>query len=269
MKILFLAILFFSLSLLSCKKVIDVPITNAAPQIVINGEVTNQPGPYQVAITHSVNYGADNSFPPVSGASVAIRDNAGLYDSLLETSPGVYTTHSGWQGLPGNSYTLAVTVSGAAYTATSIMPQPVNLDSVGFQQQSRGRSNTNDVISAIPFFQDPPGIANYYEYKERINGTPLNQIFIFSDRLSDGKYISQPARDDSAHLHEGDQLLFSMYCIDKTVYQYLFELDQVVSGGNGFTSVTPANPTTNLSNGALGCFSAHTLQIKETIVHLP
>jgi hypothetical protein len=33
-----------------------------------------------------------------------------------------------------------------------------------------------------------------------------------------------------------------------------------VAAGNNFQTATPANPITNLSNGALGYFSAHTVQ---------
>src|ERR1022692_1537428 len=169
---IFCAIVFFS-----CKKVINVNLNNASPQIVIAGEVTNAAGPYQVTINSTVNFSAENSFPPVSGALVIISDSAGLNDSLTETSPGTYTTHSGWLGQPGNAYTLSVAASGKTYRAVSTMPQQVPLDSVGFQQDSRGRNS--NVIEAIPYFQDPPGIANYYQFTETINGTLLNKILIF------------------------------------------------------------------------------------------
>ena len=268
MKLIIAFLFLFALPFVSCQKVIEVSVNNAAPQIVINGEVTDQPGPYQISLTQSISYTADNVFPAISGASVTIRDNMGLYDSLTETSPGtgVYATHSGWQGTPGNSYTLSVTVAGKTYTAVSTMPQPVNLDSVGFTLEARGRASS--IIDAVPYFQDPPGIANYYEFTETINGALLHSILIFDDRLSDGKYISEPIRDDSSNLQVGYQLAFSMYCIEQNVYQYLFELEQIVDQ-NGFSSVSPSNPDTNLSGGALGIFSAHTLQTKQTIVNLP
>jgi Domain of unknown function (DUF4249) len=263
-KIFFSLLLLNTFSFLACQKVIQVNIKNAASQIVITGEVTNQSGPYYVYITKSVDYYADNIFPAVSGATVIIKDTAGLNDSLTETTPGVYETHTNWQGQPGVSYTLTVIDSGTTYTATSTMPQPVHLDSVGFVQESDGYKN--NIINAIAYFQDPPGVANYYQFTETINGSPLNRIFLFDDRLSDGKYISQPVRDDSAHLQTGYQLSFSMYSIDKNVYQYLSELDNVVSTGS-FSSVTPANPDTNLSGGALGYFSAHTVQTIQCTVN--
>lgn len=253
--------LFFS----SCKKVISVNLKNAGTQIVIAGEVTNAAGPYHVSINTTVNFNAENNFPPVSGAVVIISDNAGLNDSLTETLPGVYSSHSGWIGKPGNTYNLSVTAAGVTYTAISQMPDLVSLDSVGFQQDSRGR-NTN-VIEAIPYFQDPKGITNYYQFTETLNDTPLNKIFIFDDNYSDGKYVSVPLFDDSAHLKVGEQLSLSMYCIDKNVFQYLSELQQLLEA-NPFNEATPANPDTNIKGGALGYFSAHTVQTKQVVVHL-
>jgi hypothetical protein len=50
-----------------------------------------------------------------------------------------------------------------------------------------------------------------------------------------------------------------MNCVDKNVYDYFFTLSGV-TGNNGFQTATPANPVSNISNGALGYFSAHTTQ---------
>jgi hypothetical protein len=254
--------LLIAISLISCKKVITVDLNNASPQLVIKGEVTNAAGPYQISINTTVNFSATNTFPPVSGAQVTINDNTGINDSLTETSPGVYATHSYWQGQPGNTYSLNVTVSGKNYTATSTMPQQVNLDSVGFQKVTNGRT---PAIEAVAYFQDPPGVTNYYQFSEVINDTLLNKIFIFQDRLSDGKYISQPFDTDSLHLLPGNQLSFSMYSIDKNVYQYFSELRQLLNA-NPFNEATPANPGSNISGGALGYFSAHTIQTRHLTV---
>jgi len=257
--------LFTGACFFSCKKVITVNLNNASPQVVIVGEVTNLPGPYQLSITSTVNFSATNTFPPVSGAFVTIGDNTGFYDTLTEGPAGVYSTHSSWQGQPGNTYTLSIVAGGKTFTAVSTMPQPVPLDSVDFQQDARGRNS--DVIEAIPYFQDPAGIANYYQFTETINDTPLNKIFVFDDQYSDGKYISVPLFDDSVHLKIGDKLNFSMYCIDKNVFQYFSELQQLLEA-NPFNEATPANPDTNIKGGGLGYFSAHTVEVKQATVHL-
>ena len=253
------------IGIFSCKKVINVDINNASSQVVILGDVTNAPGPYNISVSSTVNFSAGNNFPPLSGALVTISDNHGLNDSLSEVSPGVYATHTFWHGQPGNTYTLIVSSSGKKYSAISTMPQMVNLDSVGFQHSIRRGGKL--VIEAVANFQDPAGISNYYQFAESINDTVLNKVFIFPDRLSDGKYISQALDDDSTDLQIGNQLTFSMYCIDQKVYQYLFELRQLLDS-NPFNEATPANPDSNISGGALGYFSAHTIQTKRLVVPL-
>lgn len=254
-------ILFFALAFCSCKKVIEVTLDDAAPQIVIQGEITDMPGPYMVSITQTVNFSAAANFPGVSGAIVTITDNKEVNDSLTETAPGKYYTHDSWLGKPGDSYTINVVSSGKTYTATSVMPQPVRLDSITFQKDA---FNGKTTISVAPNFQDPPGIVNYYQFAEMINGTPLSKIYLIDDRLSDGEYIHQALYDNSVDIHKGDTVKLSLYTIDVNVYNYMNQLLQI---SNSALSVTPANPDTNFSNGALGYFSAHTVASKQAIVN--
>ena len=247
------AILFYS-----CQKTVTLDLNNAPAQIVIQGEVTNTPGPYTITINQSSAFYADNTFPPISGAAVKISDGQGLTDSLTETSPGVYSTHT-LQGTPGNTYTLSVFAQNKQYTAASTMPAPVPLDSITWQN-----SGFEKAIYAIPNFQDPPGVKNYYQFMEYINGHQLTtDIFVFDDRLSDGRYITRALRNDSSRLVVGDQLEVKMYTTDENVYNYFNQLDQSL----GFnTTASPANPATNISNGAYGYFSAHTVQSKTVTV---
>jgi hypothetical protein len=150
--------------------------------------------------------------------------------------------------------------SGKTYTAISVMPPAVPLDSITFQQnQNFSRKNT---ISVVPYFQDPPGIVNYYQFAEFVNDTPLNKTYIMNDRLSDGKYFNLPLYDDSVHIYTGDLVTLYMYSIDANVYNYLNQMQQI---SNSAQSLTPANPGTNLSNGALGIFTVHTVVSKQRI----
>jgi hypothetical protein len=255
-------ILFYCLSLCQCKRVIQINLNNAAPQLIIAGEVTNSPGPYLVKLSQTVNFSADNVFPPVSGAMITITDStAALTDTLTETSAGQYSTHF-LQGVPGDAYSLSVSILGKTYSALSVMPQPVTLDSVTFIQ-SNGFGN--NMINPVVNFQDPPGIANYYQFTETVDSRQIQQVFIFNDRLSDGKYIRQPLFNDSTYVQVGNELVIGMYCIDQNVYNYFNDLQNAT--GNGFQSVAPSNPVTNISNGALGYFSAHTVSVREIVAY--
>jgi Domain of unknown function (DUF4249) len=250
--------------LFSCQKTVKLPLNTAASQWVIQGEVTNAPGPYTVTINQTVAFYAENTFPAVSGASVQISDDQGVTDALTETSAGNYTTHT-LQGKPGNTYTLSVKIGDSLFTAVSTMPAIVPLDSVTFDHSSAFRKND---ITAQANYQDPAGIKNYYQFIMYINGTQFTKdIYAFDDRLSDGKYVVQNLRMDSTYLIAGDQLQVNMYCIDVNVYNYFNQLAQ--SGGTGSfnTSSAPANPTSNISNGAYGVFSAHTISTKTLTVY--
>jgi hypothetical protein len=255
-------ILAFILNLCQCKKVIQVNLNDTAPQLVIIGEVTSNPGPYTVSLSETVNFSADNVFPPVSGAFITIKDSTkGLTDTLTEVTAGHYTTHI-LSGIPGDAYLLTVAVSGKIYSALSVMPQPVTLDSVTFIEN--GAFGTN-LINPVVNFQDPAGIPNYYEFTETVNSRLINNIFIFDDRLSDGKYIRQPLFNDSAYIQTGNELVIGMYGIDENVFNYFNELQNAT--GNSFQTLAPANPSTNISNGALGYFSAHTVDDREIIAY--
>lgn len=256
--------LFTAILLYACKKTVTLPLKTAASQIVIQGEVTDSAGPYTVTINKSVGFYADNTFPAISGAVVKISDNQGVTDSLTETSPGVYSTHA-LQGRTGNTYTLSVFAQNTNYTAVSTMPAHVPLDSVTIQHQS-GFGQTQ--INAVANFQDPPGVKNYYQFEQYINGKLYTKnFFLFDDRLSDGKYITRTLRMDSTYIKSSDQIEVKMYCIDVNVYNYFNQLDQS-SGGGGFnSSASPANPASNINNGAYGYFSAHTTQSKKVTAY--
>ncbi|MES1159361.1 MAG: DUF4249 domain-containing protein, partial [Bacteroidota bacterium] len=237
----------------ACKKVVQVDLNNAAPHIVIEGEVTNRTETYQVRISKTVDFSADNTYPPVTGATVSIRDSTtGHGVNLTESSPGIYTTNA-FTGVPRHIYNLLVFAEGKEYRASSTMPLPVPLDSVTFAKNID--FNNKKDINVVVNFQDPPGLGNYYQFTEILNGKGIPNIFVFEDRLSDGRYIEQPLFNDSTYLQKGDTMLLKMYNVDKNIYDYFNTLIQV-TGNNNFQSATPANPNTNISNGALGYFSA-------------
>jgi hypothetical protein len=259
-----LLLLLTALTAPACKKVIRVDLKSVAPQIVIEGEVTNGSNNYFVRVTRSVDYSASNNFPPVTNAVVRLTDTTnGVSDLMVEVDSGVYKSFE-VGGVPHHTYLLQVTVDGKQYTAISTMPTAVPLDSVTFAQNI-GFDNKLE-INAVAGFQDPVGLGNYYQFTEVVNSRPIPDIFVLDDRLSDGRFIHYPLYNDSAYLQPGDTLMLTMNCIDKNVYNYFFQLMNV-AGNNNFQSVTPTNPATNISNGALGYFSAHTTQQVGIIVY--
>lgn len=251
--ILALAVLF--VTVYSCTKVVDVDLNNASPAIVIEGVITNQPGPYSVSIIKTVNFSASNIFPTVSGATVQITDaTSSVTETLAETSPGVYTTRN-LLGTPGHTYQLYVSAEGKEYTASSTMPVGVTFDSLTYE---RNLFFGEIDINATVHFQDPPGTANYYTFAEWIRGKKSDWTHCVDDRISDGRYISAQLWEDS--LAVDDVVTVQMNCVDRQVFNYFNTLSQATGGGDDMNAVTPSNPISNISNNALGYFSAHTVQ---------
>ena len=255
MKIAKVVLALVSVMIYSCEKEVKINLNDASPAIVIEGVITDQPGPYSVRITQTVNFNAGNVFPAVSGAIVQITDATNsVTETLTETSPGVYITNT-LQGTPGHTYQLYVSAGGKVYTASSTMPGKVSLDSVTFE---RNIFFGEVDINATVHFQDPEGTTNYYSFAEWIRGKKDDWVHCFEDRISDGRYVSVQLWEDS--LATGDVVTVDMYCVDRQVFNYYNTLAQATGGGNDFNAVSPSNPISNISNNALGYFSAQTVQ---------
>jgi len=237
----------------SCQKVINIDLNSASPAIVIVGNVNDQPGPYTVSLSQTVNFSEPNSFPPVSGAFITIGDNAGNIDTLAETIPGMYHTKR-IMGVAGRTYNLTVIANGQTYTSSSTMPQAVTFDTLITYEQM-GFRDTNLYPQAI--FLDPASVANYYRFVETRNDSVVTRIFITDDQYTNGRFIQYTLRSDTA-LAIGDSVKVEMQCIDQGAYQYFSTLREA----SGNTNVTPYNPISNISNNALGYFSAHTSRYK-------
>jgi hypothetical protein len=264
----FIVIAIVIATLSSCQKVINVDLNSAAPEIIIEGGVSDQVGSYTINLSRTVNFSDANVFPPVTGAAVTINDNAGNSEILTEITAGVYTS-STLQGTVGRTYTISVTANGKNYQAVSTMAAPVAIDTL-LQQNSTGfggGTGGNTINKSVHvIFTDALGVVNYYRLIEIVNGVRLNTISITSDDLRDGQIMDQRLRGGSdIKLQTGDIVSVQLESIDKNVFDY-FRTFNEASGDASFSSSSPANPISNLSNNALGYFSAYSVKSKSIII---
>ncbi|RZA02926.1 MAG: DUF4249 domain-containing protein [Sphingobacteriaceae bacterium] len=242
-----------------CEKVIDLKLNNAAPQLVIEGNVTNQSAVHTVKISQSVPFTDSNKFPAVSGAVVTINDDRGNFYNLTETSPGIYSTPR-FTGRTNYKYTLTVTVNGQTYTASSVMPPFVRFDNLTYKDSF---FDSNKKIMTI-HYQDPPNSANQYHYIIYIDGVQIkNNVLVNNDNFTNGRYVDEDLFQRDNDILVGNVVTVEAQCIDNNVFTYLFSLSEQLSGG---PKPTPSNPPSNLSNNALGYFSAHTTQKLSTLI---
>jgi hypothetical protein len=251
------------LLLTGCEKEIVLNLADKSGNVVIEGNVTNGPGPYYVRITRSVAFMQGNQYPEIADAGVIIRDDSGTADTLEYMGGGRYKT-AHLIGVPGQTYTLHVLVEGASFTAQSTMPQPVALDSLVQGSFSFGGESTYNVR---PVFQDPGALGNRYLFILSVNKSKNKDLETFSDNINNGRVNQRNLivpMNDEENAKAGDTVHVEMRGIDPGIHAYYNALIQI-SGEDG-SGITPANPPSNISNGALGYFSAHTSAAKSIIL---
>jgi hypothetical protein len=250
--LLILVILIFS----GCQKVINIDLNEASPHIVIEGLITDTRGPFSVKISKSGSYFDQPALPAVSGAEVIITDDTGTIDTLKETTPGIYLT-SGTRGIPGRTYTLKVLSENLQYSGSSTMQSHVVIDSLRLvKTQSQhfgfGSDNNNETHIEIHCYFSDPGEKNFYRLKVITNDT----VRVGDYRLYDDQYTNGQLTDlRVAHAESGDTTRVELFSLDRETYEYYRTLEDLLDSNPIFGS-TPANPNTNLTNGALGYFGA-------------
>lgn len=238
----------------SCEKVISLDLDQTTAKIVIEAIFTDLNTNHLVSLSATKNFEADNKKIPVSGALVVLKEENGPTVTFTEQgkSGNYYSTK--FKGIPGKKYTMSVTSSGKIYTAISRMPLSVAVTSLS-QVELTFFGETRKLVQVN--YNDPIGIENFYYNKVYVNGSKRGSLNIESDRFNDGKAVKNTVFLSDPDLKLGDKVKIQLLTIDENVYKYLFSLSQI--SGNGGPPTTPANPTSNFSNGALGYFSASTI----------
>jgi hypothetical protein len=241
----------------SCTKTITPPLNNT-PQLVIEGAVSDTTGPYHVNISKTADFYSDNVYPTVSGATVVITDvTANVTDVLTEASAGNYITHT-IIGTPGHAYQLKVMLDGKTYTAMSTMPKPVPLDSVTVDY------SVNNNFRPVANYQDPADQKNYYKYSMKKNGVHVHHFQTFDDRLSGGRYIRDKLDCDTGTFHHGDLVKVDLVGLDAGAFNFLKEAEAVAFNNDNLAA--PATPTSNITGGCIGYFSAQTVSSKTAVI---
>lgn len=236
--------------LMACEDLIDMELLDAGPRLVIVGEISNRDRIHEVRVHQTVPVSSSSMLDPVSGVAVRVTDRSGRTFVFNETAPGVYRSRQ-FRGLIGMEYTLEVEVDGKMYQASSTIPFVVPVDSIGIASSDfMGQENRFVTLK----FQDPPGISNYYRYTLSVNGGENRFAAVFDDKFNDGRFVTHELLNFDIKLAAGDEVKVHRQFIDQAVYQYW----QSVSSANPAASA-PANPPSNISNGALGYFSAYSL----------
>ncbi len=122
-------------ALVGCVDLLNLSVSGSDRVPVVDGMITNEPGPYTVKLFWSSNVGDILAHaPPMTDATVTLFDDQGASETLQEKGRGIYQTNS-IQGEVGRTYHLEFTSpDGQHYSSKPELLAPAgSLDSLYFQ----------------------------------------------------------------------------------------------------------------------------------------
>jgi len=257
-------LLLISIFTVGCQEVIDIDLNEGEPTLVVEGLITDQPGPYRVKLSLTTSYFDDESAPSVTTAIVIITENSSLVDTLIQIKPGVYHTKKIMQAAVGNTYDLLIRYDGESYESSTELKSVSDLDSLTYEFEEENIFLDEGYYVSL-WAQEPEGMGDYYRWIYYSNGEIADSLDLLysSDEFIDGSYISGFQLFYTQQL--GDTVLVEQLSLNEDAYEFYRQLDEQESFGNLFDT-PPANITGNISNRAWGLFEASSVKSKEIII---
>jgi hypothetical protein len=259
-----------TLFLASCTERIDVELDSSYTRLVVDGSITTDTTAHTVILTSTSSYFFNQPAPPVTGAQVSITDGT-LTFGLAEAEPGVYRTAPLVHGVPGHTYTLNIKLAQPIgghedYSAMSTLEPVSPLDSVSLLFHPEW--SKEGIWEVKCYVQEPPTVDFYrfliYRNQKLVTDT-LNEWFVTDDKFFNGNYtngasvayLQQGSPEEG--LRPGDRVTLEVNSIGKAYYTFVTEAQAEIRGSNPLFSGPPSNVTGNITNGAVGFFSAHSV----------
>jgi hypothetical protein len=262
-------LIFFSIIILltSCEDVIEIELNCMEPKLVIEGVINDFDNQCIIKLSKTTDYFNQKTNPSVSDAVITLTDNAGTIVKFNEIEPGNYLGES-VQAKSYTNYTLNILSEGDEYVAKATIPQKVNIDSLTYLY------NPESIFYEVGYvvschFSDPEEFRNFYRLKTyNINDRTKakNSKDLYNDDLFNGNKVELPWSYDVYQAF--DTVVVELYTLDVQTYDYYKTLFPISGGAEMMSMTTPANPNTNISNGALGYFGAYTIS-RDTIIISP
>ena len=279
---------FFGLS--GCEDVIDLKSATGPTQLVVDGWITNQPGPQTIRLTWSAAYFNNDAAKPVLGAEVTVTDDKGkVYTFKDAANDGKYIWGSvkDTLGHIGRTYTLKVKSQADIYTAVNEIKRVPTVDSIVYQKETlpiKPDKGPKQGYVVSFYARDFVGAGDTYWIKPVIRGKAVvdkpTSISIAYDAAfsagapSDGLIFILPIRQsittDSLY-SAGASVGVELHSITNEAFEFLKQVNEQAANG-GLFAVPIQNVRSNVVNTnpsgtkALGYFGASAVSRLETVI---
>ncbi len=151
----------------SCTEKFYPEIDSDVSILVVDGRITNQPGPYEVRLFRTVNLLGVDTLKPETGATIVLNDDLGNSELFEEARPGIYRTdYNIIRGTVGQTYWIEIeTQTGEKYeSAPEKMPPPYDIENIYGKEEVK-------IISAT----EKQKVVNFY-FDAKANSRDANFI---------------------------------------------------------------------------------------------
>lgn len=267
----------------ACVEIVEIELDSTYTRLVVFGTITTDSIQHEIILSKTTDYFYNEPPPAVQNALVYISFN----DSLIRLNevperPGNYRMAEPFKGVPGEIYKLEIKGVDIdddnieeSYEASTQMPQIESADSIQLQKFITPFFSGFQLLLFSP---DPVG-QNWYNYKILRNNELLNRKIadytVQPDEFSTNGYISGlPVgflndEDEEEALFPGDTVTLEINSISEEYYKFIVNAQNEIFGNNPLFSGPPANVNTNISNGAVGIFTAYSIDRISIVTPLP
>ena len=260
----------------SCEETITIDTSTTDSKVVIEGLVTNVASGSYVKLSRSRNFYDNGQTARITDAQVTVNTSTGEQIVFIHNpsggtdSIGYYFPNPNFAGTVGTTYTLNVEVEGKTYTAAEEMQPVTTIDSLTSKIDEDEFDDPEEPgrhFAVFFFAKEPQDRADYYLFKFYRNGELLldwpTDIYIADDEAL-GETIDDV--EIAGYFKEGDKAKVEMYSLTRNGFIFYSDLSTLLNNDGGMFSPPPANPRTNLSNGAMGYFQVSAVDALEITV---
>lgn len=259
-----------------CEKTIELDLKQSEPKIVIEGLLTDHTTHNYVKITRTTGFYSSGKSPRVTDATVMVEDDAGNSFTYLHNpnnhadSAGFYVPEVRFKGVAGRTYKLTVVSGGQTYEASDKISRIPPIDRLAYRINEDEQADPEEegkFYEVLMWVKEPQETRDYYLFRSFSNGEPafFNETDIY---YADDELIGENIDGISipAFFKSGDKARIEVFSLSRSAFIFYRDLQKLLTNDGGMFGAPPANPRTNLSNGALGFFQASALEAGEILV---
>ncbi|WP_300440769.1 DUF4249 domain-containing protein [Christiangramia sp.] len=236
-------IIFLILGMTSCEEVVDIPLQESEPRLVIDASIewfkgtSGQNQGIRISKTSSF---YEEGTPGVENAQVTVTSEDGSQFEFIHQQEGIYINNN-FQPEINSTYTLEVIVDDEKYMATETLNPVVPIDDI---EQLASGGFTGEDIEIKAFYTDPSETEDYYLFKFKDEDIRLE---LYEDEFTNGNRIF--GYYSSEDIKPGDKIGIEIQGISKSYYEFLFILrSQVGTNQGGPFETMPATVKGNIVN---------------------